>query len=151
MYRIIAAVFAFLAGPAAACSWSGISQANVVSVLPSRLQHADAVVHARVVAVRVVPQPFEGAEDAVTVQLPQQVASLVVLRSFKGGSARMEVTGITTMCGYQFSVGEENVYFISNGQVGIPSVEPASSWLLAALERATKATPNTSLERTRER
>jgi len=150
MYRITAAVFAFLAGPAVACPWSGISREDVATVLPSRLQDADAVVHARVVAVRVVPQERVSTEGAVAILLEKQVASLVVLRSFKGGSPRMEVTSTTTLCGYQFSVGEENVYFIRKGYIGIPSVEPASTWLLAALERASKATPNTSLERTRE-
>jgi hypothetical protein len=141
IYRITAAVVAFLAGPVLACSWSGISQENVATVLPARLQDADAVVHARVVAVRVVPQERVTTEGAAVVLLEKHVASLLVLRSFKGGSPRMEVTAITIMCGHQFSVGEENVYFIRNGQVGLPNVEPATPWLLAALERAPKATP----------
>jgi hypothetical protein len=63
----------------------------------------------------------------------------------------MEVTATTILCGHKFSVGEENVYFIRKGYVAIPSVEPASTWLLAALERASKATPNTPLERPRDR
>jgi hypothetical protein len=63
----------------------------------------------------------------------------------------MEVIGLTDMCGYQFTVGEERVYFIYGGHVGIPDVEKASQWLLTALERASKATPNTSLERMRGR
>jgi len=151
MRSIIVAVFAFLAGPASACSWSGISQENVATVLAPRLEHADAVVHARVVAFRVVAQDNKEVNGAVEVQLEKQVATLAVLRSFKGdGSGRIEVAGLTTMCGYLFSVGEENVYFIRNGRVGIPNVEPASSWLLSALERTTKATPNKSLERTRD-
>ena len=152
MRFVTPAALAMFSGPILACSWAGLSQQNVSTSLPARLKHADAVVHARVVSIRALP-PDPGTEDgSVTVQLEKQVATLVVLRSYKGGgSDQIEVAGLTTMCGYQFSVGEEKVYFISKGQVGIPNVEPASSWLLSAIERAAKATPNTSLERTRER
>jgi hypothetical protein len=151
MRYIAAAVLAFFAAPTFGCSWAGLSPENVATALAPRLKYADAVVHAKVVAVRVLASDGENPDGSVTVQLEKQIATLEVLRSFKGGASRMEVAGLTTMCGYQFSVGEENVYFISKGRVGIPNVEPASSWLLAALERAAKAPPNTSLERTRER
>jgi len=152
MRFVTAAAFAVFSAPILACSWAGLSQENVASALGPRLTSADAVVHARVVSVRALPRDREADDGAVTVQLEKQVATLAVLHAYKGGGAdQREVVGLTTMCGYQFSVGEEKVYFISKGRVGIPNVEPASPWLLSALQRASKATPNTSLERTRER
>jgi hypothetical protein len=150
MRLITVAVCALLSGPILACSWAGISRENVAKVLGARLGHSDEVVHARVVSVRVLPPDRQVNDAAVAVRLEKQEATLEVLRSFKGGSKLLKVVGYTDMCGYQFKVGEENVYFISKGRVGIPDVEPASGWLLSALERATKATPNKSLERTRE-
>jgi hypothetical protein len=57
------------------------------------------------------------------------------------------------MCGYLFTLGEEQVFFVHKGWVGVPGVEPASGWLLNALDKVvpSTATPNKSLERTRER
>jgi hypothetical protein len=151
MRFVTAAVFALLSGPSLACSWAGISRDNVTAVLSARLGNSDEVVHARVVSVRPLPPDREVDAPAVAVRLEKQEATLEVIRSFKGGSGQLKVIGYTDMCGYQFTVGEENVYFISKGHVGVPDVEPASGWLLSALERATKATPNKSLERTRAR
>jgi hypothetical protein len=57
------------------------------------------------------------------------------------------------MCGYTFTLGEEQAFFVHKGLAGIPGVEPASDWLLKALAKVVpnKAMPNKSLERTRGR
>ena len=47
-------------------------------------------------------------------------------------------TSSNFMCGYSFKQGEEKVFFIHEGRVNIASVEPASPWLIAALESKLK-------------
>jgi hypothetical protein len=124
---------------AVACSWEGISERNVARVLPDRVRDADAVVHGKVTSLKV--------------SSTEQVVDILVLRSFKGSGSTLRVRAQSRMCGYSFSLGEEQVFFVHKGWVGIPGVEPLSAWLLDALSKVTPspATPNTSLERTRER
>jgi hypothetical protein len=153
--RAIVAVIALasVSTPTYACSWQGISFWNVAKVLPSRFGQAESVIRGRVESVKVRKNEPVVSGDVVTLGLSEQVATLVVLDVFKGEAAhRIVIAGGTTMCAYQFEVGEEKIYFITKGSVGVPSVEPTSSWLISALAALQAASiPNTSLERTRAR
>src|SRR5690242_14720363 len=92
--------FVALAAPldVVACSWEGISQANVAQVLETRIQDADAVLDAIVKSVR-----SEGTDE---------VAEVLVVTGFKGSGKGSTFTlrGHLQPCGYRFEVGERRIY-----------------------------------------
>jgi hypothetical protein len=138
--QIIAVVLAWFSGPILACTSFPLTEQTLDDFLPARFERADSVVRGRVLSLKV--------EES------REVATIEVLRTYKGADvSRIEVISLPTLCGYEFKVGEERVYFIKDHRVRMPDVAPPSSWLLSALDKrmVLNAPPNTSLERTRER
>ena len=139
-YRLlVVAILSCFTSPVEACSWEGISPENSERTIPERLREADNVIHGRVISLR-----KEGS---------MLVATLQVIRSFKGGSGPVTAASSNGMCGYRFTMDEERIFFIYHGRVSIAGVEPAEAWLISALKKAAgqAAKPDTSLERTRGR
>lgn len=100
--RAATALVFLLAAPAAAtaCSCTDLARANAAG-LRARFAAAERVVHARVAQV-----------------LSPHEAAIEVLESFKGSGATLaSMSG--NDCGFQFSAGEEYVYFVFNGTVSL--------------------------------
>lgn len=127
--RIAAAfLFSFLAGQALACSCADVSRAS-----PTRLKdflvQAERVVHARVL------------------ELPsRQQARIQVIESFKGSGDTLEaLPGNDANCGFAFTRGEENVYFVFVGVVNLCGRVAPRAELLERL-RAMKVSEATGCE-----
>ena len=101
--RIAAALLlSFLAGPALGCSCADVSRASPTR-LKDFLAQAERVVHARVL-------------EAPS----RQQARIQVIESFKGSGDTLEaLPGNDANCGFQFTPGEENVYFVFVGMVNL--------------------------------
>jgi len=124
---VVAVLATFHGGSAAgACAWGDISRKNAGQLVPEFFSYADAVVHGRVLSRRVEQYGIETAQIAV-------------LRSFKGAASSLRVRGNPGNCGYQFTVGEERIYFIKEGVVSSAGAKRVSPWLLAALNGARHA------------
>jgi len=146
---ILLTAFFFVNG-ANACVTEILDIGNVNIMLPGKFSFADTVVHGKVISVDKKIYSSHGNDFYDT-------AEIKVLESFKGDNNGKTITvsgshdKLISKCDYWFTPGEEEIYFIKNGEVSMGGVEHASEWLVAALRAISspKAAPDKTQKPTR--
>jgi hypothetical protein len=90
----------------------------------SAIKASDHVVHARVVKVN--------AANVATVQILESLKTSTPLESIHGNP------GPGASCGIRFTAGEDHIYLVEGGQVGLCSRLPATPAMLKALRELTR-------------